>query len=58
MVMNMSMTLIHFQLFNLAFMSSVGCQVFIDLNGDVLKATVFELVSDRLFTDLHVVDML
>ena len=24
----------------------------------VLKATVFEQVSDRLFTDLHVVDML
>ncbi len=29
-----------------------------DLNGDVWKPAVFEQVSDRLFTDLHVVDML
>lgn len=39
-------------------MSLVGCQVFINFDGDILKATLFEQVSDRLFTDLDMFDML
>ena len=58
MVVIMPMTLTSFQLFNLPLVSSVGCQVFINLNGDILKATVFEQGADRLFTDLHMLDML
>ena len=47
-----------FQLFDISLVSSVGCQVFINFDGDILKATLFEQVPDRLFTDLHMFDML
>ena len=45
-------------LFDIALMGSVGCQVFINLNGNILKATIFEQGTDRFFTDLHMLDML
>ena len=48
----------YFQLFDISLVSSVGCQVFINFDGDILKAPLFEQVSDRLFTDLHMFDML
>ena len=47
-----------FQLFDIALMGSVGCQVFIHLNGNILKAPFFEQGTDRFFTDLHMLDML
>ena len=58
MMMIMSMTLTDFQVFDISLVSSVGCQVFIYLNSNILKATVFEQGTDRLLTNLHVVDML
>ena len=46
------------QLFDISLVGSVGCQIFIHFDGDILKAPLFEQASDRLFTDLHMLDML
>ena len=39
-------------------MVSMIHQTAIHLNGDILKAPLFEQVSDRFFTDIHMLDML
>ena len=58
MVMIMPMTLIHFQFFDISLVGAVGRQVFIHFDGNILKSTLFEQGADRLFTDLHMLDML
>ena len=54
----MPMTLIHFQFFDISLVGAVGRQVFIHFDGNILKSTLFEQGADRLFTDLHMLDML
>ena len=43
---------------DIPFMTGMASLITIHFDGDILKATLFEQVSDRLFTDLHMFDML
>ena len=39
-------------------MAGMASLIAIHFDGDILEAPLFEQVSDRLFTDLHMFDML
>ena len=43
---------------DIPFMAGMASLIAIHFDGDILKSTLFEQGADRLFTDLHMLDML